>query len=582
MPILRSSSMSGGVFVLPLAAALLASFVFCLPLLWHWPLLPSGDDRLFAAQSALGFADALREGILYPRWIETANAGLGAPTFIFYSPLVYYATGLASLLFGEVLAGLRWTLFALTAIGGLAFAFVFRRHGLAGAVAAGAALYVLAPYHAIDLYWRFALAEYAAFVWLPGLLVSTWRVVEGEGAEGVAGLAVSYAGLVLTHLVTAFLAPIALAPYLLVLLWRDRRWRRVPALLAAGGLGVALGGVFLVPLLVQRDFVQLEYQQSVSYGDYRRNFLLRDEVAFGGRKDKIKPLVSAAAATQASFAVLALGCVAVYRRRVPRAAKGSSQVCDGLGLGAVVVWTTLLQLPVSAPIWANLPELSTVQFPWRFQAFQVLAISALAIPGASTLAAVFRKPRGGLVVALMAASIASMLLVSAVAVRSRGFAFDSDDVREVAAGEVFFEYVPRGVPHWSQWTELWKAPERTWLASPGEVSIERWGTHERVLRVDTPGRNRLRVRTFAYPNWTARVDGEPTPIQRSSPMGMIEVEMEPGSHQVQLSFTRTGDRRAGALLSGVALAVLAMTTWRRGSSRRAPRRQQLDEIEEQG
>ena len=77
-------------------AVCVAAGIFSAPLFGN-PGLPAGSDLDFTAQSAQGFLDALREGVLYPRWIDAANRGFGAPSFVFYAPLAYYLTALLSL-----------------------------------------------------------------------------------------------------------------------------------------------------------------------------------------------------------------------------------------------------------------------------------------------------------------------------------------------------------------------------------------------------------------------------------------------------------------------------------------------------
>lgn len=49
------------------------------------------EDDTFAYTSwAIQFIDALKEGIIYPRWIPLNFWRYGSPTFIFYPPLSYY------------------------------------------------------------------------------------------------------------------------------------------------------------------------------------------------------------------------------------------------------------------------------------------------------------------------------------------------------------------------------------------------------------------------------------------------------------------------------------------------------------
>jgi hypothetical protein len=68
----------------------------------------------------------------------------------------------------------------------------------------------------------------------------------------------------------------------------------------------------------------------------------------------------------------------------------------------------------------------------------------------------------------------------------------------------------------------------------------------------------LVVREQAFPGWEARVDGEATPIA-ATPPGFMAVDCPAGTHEVVLEFTRhTPARRAGSVLSVLALCALPL------------------------
>ena len=75
---------AGALTAVALLAAALAPYA---PIVWN-EALPSAphSDVMFAVQSARGFVEGLSEGQLFPRWIEAANRGHVAPTFLYYSP----------------------------------------------------------------------------------------------------------------------------------------------------------------------------------------------------------------------------------------------------------------------------------------------------------------------------------------------------------------------------------------------------------------------------------------------------------------------------------------------------------------
>lgn len=553
--------------LLPVAAVLLATLLLVFPILRHHPNLPRGDDALWAVHVATGFTDALGEGVLYPRWLEASNLGMGGPFFVFYSPLAYWAAGGLALAFGDVLAGLRWTVVLAGLLAGLGFWAAFRHRAPPAAVAAGAALYVVAPYHVLDLYWRFAFAEYVAFAWLPLLFLFARRVVEGRGAQGVAGLALCYAGLLFTHVLTAFLAPLVLGPYLLARLLRSRRWSRLAPLAAAGVVGVTLAGAYVVPMLAQRPWVHLEWVRDAPYGDYRRNFAFRDETRLGYEAAPVKPYVNRAAATQGLLAAAALALLLAPRRR-SRDTDASPDRDEALAYGAVAGWVLFLQVPASAPVWALVPELPTVQFPWRFQTFQAFSTCALVTLAGAALAR--SGGRGARIRgAVLSAAALPALWAAATMIPPEGISFGRERARGFAARRyVALEYVPHYIRSWGHWKARWGdgiPPAR--LEPDGHVAIRRWDNHQRILEVSTARPARLLVRSFVYPGWTARLDGEPVPIEADDRLGAMQIAVPTGRHTVALRFERTPDRTLG-LYASAAGALLLIATAARSRRRR--------------
>ncbi len=571
-------------------AVCLAAGIFALPLLAN-PGLPAGSDADFTAQSAQGFLDALREGVLYPRWIDAANRGFGAPTFVFYAPLAYYLTSLVALVSGETAAALRWTLILSAFLSGGAFFVAARAYASPLGAAAGACLYLLLPYHVLDVYDRFAYAEALAFIWFPLLFLYTSRVASGVRGAWLA-MAFAYAGLLLTHLVTAYMALFALVPYGIFCALRNRAWRRIGTMAGAGVLALGLAAVFLLPVVVERDRVHLDCIAAASAGsgsesagwcrnfDPARSFLYRDEVARGYRPAPIKPWVNRAAAAQglvagaAATLLLLQGLFGGVAAALGPTGGRRSLLSEAIAQSGLSIWTLFLQLPQSEALWGIVPGIGAVQFPWRFQAFQLLAAASLVACALTWLGLAARSSRawlaGGLVLLLGVALPA--LETSRRVLERRPFVVDEARVLDPGVqGRVTFEYIPAGVKDWVRFRTLPldRIPPAA-LAGPGRVEVEARGTHLRSFRVESPGVNALRLRTFAYPGWHATVGAQPVPLRAAGRLSQIEVDLPPGAHLVEFHFGGTRARSAGVALSLASLLLaggLCALRRRRNSTR---------------
>ena len=148
------------------------------------------------------FSDQLWAGELYPRWLSQINDGLGSPYFFYYSPLAYY---LASLFHGfrtpTGIAQISLASITLLFLSGLVcYRWLLGICGRTGALV-GACFYVMAPSHVfVDAYVRGDYPEFASYVWLPAILHGV-ELVRSRRAIGFVLITLSYAGLVLTHVV---------------------------------------------------------------------------------------------------------------------------------------------------------------------------------------------------------------------------------------------------------------------------------------------------------------------------------------------------------------------------------------------
>lgn len=100
----------------------------------------------------------------------------------------------------------------------------------------------------------------------------------------------------------------------------------------------------------------------------------------------------------------------------------------------------------------------------------------------------------------------------------------------------------------------WSATAATTGAS-GTVSIDQWTDGLLSMHVDAPAPRFLVIAESFYPGWTARIDGEPTPIIRTN-VAFQGIRVPAGRHTVIFSFA-SNSMRVGLASGGLGLAVLA-------------------------
>jgi len=550
-----------------------------------------GGDSPFLLQRTHQMLVNLQAGVFPVRWMPDAAYGLGYPFFSYYAALPYYLAGLFAL------AGLN-LLTAVKLVQALGFvAAALSMYGWMRGVSRSrwaawlaAVAYTFAPFHLANAYVRGdSLSEFYAFVFYPLIL---WAL-DGVGKSANRQIAIrhspfairhspfvvaalAYAGLILTHNISAMIfSPFALL-YLLNLAGRKktRRWHVLGHGLGALGLGMLLAAWYWVPAVLELRYVQLgpSTQDYFHYSNHfrtlnlvQRGFLFNFSVTpdLAGRSPFAMGLA------QAVFAVLGMLALAVrgMRRRL--------DARWGFVLLGLLLSTTMIT-PLSRPLWEHLPLLSVVQFPWRFLSVQALFAAAVTgqigksqISKSANLHSPFSILHSP---SFFALPIAAVLVISVLLpLRPDRLPIGPADVTverlqlyELFAGNIGttirYEWLPRTVkprPFTSDaLVELGARPRAIPLdsAALGAALVERRPTRQ-TWQVWGEGGD-IAFPLLYWPGWGARVDGQPVDVWPVEGSGYLALQVPPGEHSVVLRLGRTPVRAVAEAVSLVAAVVL--------------------------
>ncbi|MEJ2209930.1 MAG: 6-pyruvoyl-tetrahydropterin synthase-related protein [Anaerolineae bacterium] len=522
----------------------------------------ASHDGAFHVYRLMALEDAVRGGVLYPRWFPDFAFGYGHPVLNFYGPLSYYWGLVFALLgAGPVLATklLFATGLAASALGMYAFARLhFDRFP---AVVAGV-LYAYLPYHLIDLYVRGAVAEFLAFVWFPLLLLAFHRLAEEEeGWRAVVWTILSAllgVALVTTHSLSALIFVPCLAGYLAILWWRRRQWRVVARFLAVGGLGLALGAFYWLPVMLESRYVGLGHGVSQGYRDHLLSVM---DLIFPG------PIYDYAAEAPITFPIgwlhvgLLLAAVPlpllVRRRRLPT-----------LFFLAVGLFSVFMLTDISLPVWRTFESaLAFLQYPWRFQALTVLATAFLG--GMFLQVAVERLPRAGVAMGGLVLLLVGLFALPGLPVTSsypdlsvEGMWRLDRDLSQVGATWTG-EYVPVWVKE-QRWAISFPRPAGTPAEPLPSIS---YGVHQARLKgvgdtryhleLDAPQGTSLSLHQFYYPGWQAHWQGQVIPARPEGELGLAAFDLPPGSGSLVLRLALTPAQRWGTIVSLLACLAAA-------------------------
>ncbi|MEM7535177.1 MAG: hypothetical protein AAF639_23575 [Chloroflexota bacterium] len=345
------------------------------------------------------FNRSVQDGIWWPRWSPDFAFGYGYPFFNIYAPFSHFLAEILCFFLGFGFTQSIETIFGVSIIGSAVTMYLFVRTW-AGRQAAlvSALVYVYIPYHLLNLYVRGNLTESMSFIWLPLCLwTARGSVVDGTLHKRVSwmlGLAMSYAGLMLTSNMVIVLFTPLLTVYILMLLityteaqsfgQRIRQWIQRGVMPALGGLlGLGLSAIFWIPAFIERRDVREDqwFDGRYSFQDHfvYVSQLFRLEWGMGASQAGPYDPIS----FQIGLVPLILvpgGLILFWRslKNQPSGKKQSWEILCFLIVGLVAIGVALTWF---SPLW-KLPFIGTIlgfaQFPWRWFSISSLCLSILA------------------------------------------------------------------------------------------------------------------------------------------------------------------------------------------------------------
>src|SRR5213078_4890198 len=323
--------------------------------------IPSGGDLPNHFRFAQPFYDSIRNGHIYPGWLSESNYGFGDARFRFYPPGLYYLLAVFKVATSWYWASLL-SFALLSVLGGLGAYFWARGSYPVNVAMSAGFIYTIAPYHLNELYQASLLSEYAACSVLPFLFAFVERVCRRRSPVDIAGLAASYALLVLTHLPLTVIGSLSVAVYVVFLLRREHLWSTLARLTLGLGLGLAASSFFWTTVVAELPWIKGNSANQNIYYDYRANFLFSPS-ALTNRNTWYANLLA--------FAVLGMLLPAVILLK-KKAATPATKAAALLTLVSFVMASE-----ISRPLWLLIPKLREVQFPWRWLTVASLSGSIL-------------------------------------------------------------------------------------------------------------------------------------------------------------------------------------------------------------
>jgi hypothetical protein len=509
----------------------LISFIGFIPaLIW----CPCGMDVFTVAAWSRHFSEALFAGELYPRWLPNAHAGLGAPIFFYYPPLVFYVQALfynfidlweldyVPLLLASVLG---MYISAITCYAWLR-QWVPEKEALCGA-----ACYLLIPYHlAHSFYSWILLAQFWSYAWFPLILFFAHRLVDKKKLA-VTGFAWSVALLALTNSPNMILFTPMMVLYPLILAYA----KNIPLIkilgktLAGIFFGFALAAIYLLPAYFYQSYslVGLQWEQEgqkvFSYKLFHLSFTAEDKVVFLG---------------YGIYLLLTLLWLLLCFKSLRNQALARHEkiyITAWLFAGILGVY---LNLWLSEWLWRIMPFSEIIQIPSRFLAISGLSATVL-LTFFLARANLSKRTKYIIYAAIMAGLYLNTLaMVPAKKVDLVGLLQNNNmDMRSTAMLEILrfkngVSQFPAHVVQDSLFAEL-AIPDRLFeriskrdqkishIEGDAEIEIKKWHPREITLEVTSKNGASIFLNHMYFPGWMVEFSGHARPIERVRTTGLI-------------------------------------------------------------
>ena len=486
------------------------------------------------------------------RWVPDMGYGNGYPLFNYYNPLPYYIGGFLSFIFGYVFA--VKILFLIAAfLGGISMYFLAKEIFGKEAGFVAAILYQFAPYRALDLYVRGALAESFAIAIAPFCFYFALKLIKKFDVRYMVGLSFSLASLLTSHNIMAiFFTPLLLIWIVLWVVWEKSKANLV--LILSLGLGMGLASFFILPSYFEKDLVQIDNLTRLDL-DFRAHFATINQLfldrswgygaSFLGPNDTISLQIGW---PHWQIAFLSAG-LALYSFK---------KKLSKLALLIFIIFATAVFMTHvrSAFIWEQIGILRFAQFPWRFLSVVVFAASLL---GGYLISISFAKYR----IYLISALLASVILLNWSYFKPQHFYPEVGDREKLSGSEwekqqkaAILDYLPQGAVQPRE-----AAPNGPILVS-GKAEIGEFDNRSNKWKfnINVADDSRIEVPVFDFPNWRVWANNQLIAHDNKNFVGRITINLSKGDYLVEGRLENTPIRTFGNIITLISISLLAIFT----------------------
>ncbi|MBS1238505.1 MAG: hypothetical protein H6R39_165 [Deltaproteobacteria bacterium] len=511
------------------------------------------------------FKEALKEGIVIPKWMPLDMWGYGSPTFIIYPPLSFYMTALFTLFTGSITTAMNICISVAVFFSGVGVFYLVREFYDNKTALLSSLFYILLPYNILQFYLMGSFSSKISFMWFAPTLLFTYLYGKNGRRRNLVYASLCYGALICTHIINAYMFSFVLLAFLFYMSAYGKKTKDIARIVTVIPIGIMLSAAYVLPLIFEKRLINLQGFFTKGSGlYYAAHFILPD------RTGEVPAGLFWPVYYKMFIMIVLFFVTAILMFYVPSLKKmqnrddGERKKLTTLFFFVATVSVFLLFGP-SAFIWETVPFFKYIHFPVRW-----LNITAFAV---TMLFASFSF-------LLMHNGKSSRYFHIATAVLF--FAFIYLDCHYIYRASIFNEreLVPlrvenSSIDHQLPWVDVKILDKKSGfekklniLEGKGRTQAVEWKSAERIIDAEAFQAMVLRIRTFNFPGWKAYLDGREIGIKSEDKTGMILVDVPEGTHRIKLVFEDTAVRFYGkvvSLLSVLSLLLFGLLGKRKGT-----------------
>lgn len=516
------------------------------------------------------FEETFRQGQIPVRIIDWFVPGLNQPLFNYYQPGINYLFLIPRFLGLNFTASLESLVVVLWLTSGLLmFLFAKRHFGTLGGVLV-AYLYVLAPYHILDVLIRSALPEFTALSFIPGVFWAIKSYIDTKHGLYLTLISAFIALVTVSHPPTIIMFSPFIVAYLIYNLYLQKSLQILLPIMTAFIVGFGLISFFLMPALLEQKYVRTIYMRT-GYYDFHHHFVCIEQLfkpywAHGTSQEGCQDRISFQLGLVHWFVVAAAALIIFLKSKKSKFLdlenldrQKSTLLLLCLGAFAVYVF---MMLKISEPVWETLPYIPYIQYSWRFLAPTIFVSSLFG----GFIILIFKKDQfkyAAFIILMVATSLAYKNYLKPIAYADESeINFGNEILHESESGIKQLTPEPGFMP---RWTEILPPendrPESELKVATEEAKLDTYKltTAKKTYQIIVEKPTVSHFYTHYFPGWEVTVDGKKTDPTYNNIFGYMDVALDPGDHTVILNFKNTKTRSlSNALSLNFAIVAIAL------------------------